>query len=141
MPRLLKLYLAGLVAGSALALLVTSSVFSVDKAIAIDVGGDGVIGRLDILAGIAFWVIVSLFASALPVRMPGGMLIAVSIARVMAAANLGGPAAAAWVALLGTTEWRELRGRVPWYGTLANHAGIVIPVAFGACVLWWLRPV
>ena len=26
-------------------------------------------------------------------------------------------------ALLGTTELREIRGRVPWYGTLANHAG------------------
>ncbi|MFL5680582.1 MAG: HD domain-containing phosphohydrolase [Chloroflexota bacterium] len=113
--------------------------YPVDKAIAIDVAGDGVINRLDVLAGIAFWVVVSLFASALPVRMPGGMLIAVSIAPVMAAANLGGPAAAVWVALLGTTEWREIRGRVPWYGTLANHAGIVIPVALGACVLWWIR--
>ena len=140
MPRLLKLYLAGLVVGSALALAATSLVFTIDNAIAIDLGRDGAVDRADVLAGIAFWVVVSLFASALPVRMPGGMLIAVSIAPVMAAANLGGPAAAAWVALLGTTEWREIRGRVPWYGTLANHAGIVIPVALGASVLWWLRP-
>ena len=140
MSRLLKLYIAGLVAGSALALLVTSFVFPIDKAIAIDIGRDGSIGEIDILAGLAFWIAVSLFASALPVRMPGGMLIAVSIAPVMAAANLGGPAAAAWVALLGTTEWREVRGRVPWYGTLANHAGIVLPVTVGAWVLWSIRP-
>jgi putative nucleotidyltransferase with HDIG domain len=31
------------------------------------------------------------------------------------------------VALIGTTELREVRGRIPWYGTLANHAGIVLP--------------
>ena len=24
-------------------------------------------------------------------------------------------------------ELREVRGRIPWYGTLANHAGIVLP--------------
>ena len=36
---------------------------------------------------------------------------------------LGGPAVGGWVAALGTTEMRELRGRIPWYGTLANHAG------------------
>ncbi len=41
--------------------------------------------------------------------------------------NLGGPAAVGWVALVGTTELRELRGRIPWYGTVANHAGVVLP--------------
>lgn len=138
MPRLLKLYIAGLVVGSALALLATS-LLGVHQAIGIDIGRDGDIDQFDVFLGLFFWVAVSLFASALPVRMPGGMLIAVSIAPVMAAANLGGPAAAAWVALLGTTEWREVRGRVPWYGTLANHAGIVLPVTLGAIVLWWIR--
>jgi HD-GYP domain-containing protein (c-di-GMP phosphodiesterase class II) len=67
--------------------------------------------------------------------MPGGMLVTVSIAPVMAAAFLGGPAAAGWVALFGTTELRELRGRIPWYGTLANHAGIVLPATLGALIL------
>ena len=41
---------------------------------------------------------------------------------VLAAMTLGGPAVAGWVAAIGTTEMRELRGRIPWYGTLANHA-------------------
>jgi putative nucleotidyltransferase with HDIG domain len=45
----------------------------------------------------------------------------------MAAIFLGGPAVGGWVAALGTTEIREIRGRIPWYGTLANHAGLVIP--------------
>ena len=35
---------------------------------------------------------------------------------------------AGWVAVIGTTEVRELRGRIPWYGTLVNHAGIVLPI-------------
>jgi putative nucleotidyltransferase with HDIG domain len=35
---------------------------------------------------------------------------------------LGGPLAAALVSLVGTTDEREIRGRVPWYGTLYNHA-------------------
>jgi len=33
------------------------------------------------------------------------------------------------VAALGTLEWRELRGRIPWYGSLLNHAVVVIPAA------------
>jgi len=49
--------------------------------------------------------------------------------------NLGGPAAGAWVALIGTTELREVRGRIPWYGTLANHAGIVLPATAGGLVM------
>ena len=139
MPRLLKLHIAGLVVGSALALVITSLLFGVDPRIAIEFDGQAGASRLEILSGVGFWVVVSLFASALPVRMPGGMLVTVSIAPVMAAAALGGPAAASWVALMGTTEFREVRGRIPWYGTLANHAGIVLPVALGATVLWGIR--
>jgi putative nucleotidyltransferase with HDIG domain len=45
--------------------------------------------------------------------------------------TLGGPVAAGWVAALGTTEVREVRGSVPWYGTLFNHAGLVLPALLG----------
>ena len=38
-------------------------------------------------------------------------------------------------ALIGTTEVRELRGRIPWYGTLANHAGVVIPAVAAGFVM------
>ena len=44
---------------------------------------------------------------------------------------LGGPAVGGWVAAIGTTEIRELRGRIPWYGSLANHAGVVLPAIVG----------
>src|SRR5207302_2046912 len=39
-----------------------------------------------------------------------------------------------WVAAVGTTEWRELRGRIPWYGTLANHTGLALPAILGGLV-------
>ena len=49
----------------------------------------------------------------------------------MASVVLGGPVAAGIVALIGTTDSRELRGEVPWYGTLYNHAALMI-AAVGA---------
>jgi putative nucleotidyltransferase with HDIG domain len=87
MPRNLKLYIIGVVATSAIALVVTTLLVPI---------GDG-IGLSSDLFG------------------------------ANAATVLGGPAAGAWVALIGTSEMRELRGRIPWYGTLANHAGLMIP--------------
>jgi putative nucleotidyltransferase with HDIG domain len=53
----------------------------------------------------------------------------------MAATILGGPTAGAWVGLLGPTEIREIRGRIPWYGTLANHGGAVIPAVAAGFVI------
>src|SRR6202008_3214654 len=76
----------------------------------------------------------TLFAGALPVRMPRGTMVSVAMAPIVAAMALGGPVAAGWVALIGTTEVRELRGRIPWYGTAANHAGVVLPAVAGGLV-------
>ncbi len=139
MSRSLKVYIAGLVTLGALALLVTSLVFPVHSAIGLEFDGAAGISEAERLTGLGFWIVVSLFASALPVQMPRGILVAVSIAPIVAAMNLGGPAAAAWVALIGTTEVRELRGRIPWYGTLSNHAGVMIPAAVAGVVLEILR--
>jgi putative nucleotidyltransferase with HDIG domain len=127
MPQSLKLYIAGVVAGGALALLVTTLVFPVDPAIAI---GDFLPEDIAIVIGVLYWILLALVTSALPVKMPRGTLVAVSIAPILASVDLGGPAVGVWVAAIGSTEMRELRGRIPWYGTLANHAGIVIPAAF-----------
>ncbi|HEY5276143.1 MAG TPA: hypothetical protein VIK38_06345, partial [Coriobacteriia bacterium] len=124
MPKSLNTYIAGLVTVGALALAITSLVIPVDSHIRLNVFGSE---RLDILGGLAFWTGLTLLASALPVQMPRGFRIDTSIAPIVAAMTLGGPTAAGWVALIGSTEHRELSGRVPWYGTLANHAGIVIP--------------
>ena len=51
-----------------------------------------------------------------------------------------GPAVAAWIAAFGTTEVREIRGKVPWYGTLTNHGVLVIPAAVAGVAYQWLVP-
>ena len=135
MARPLKLYIIGLVAVAIAMVAVTSFVFPVNPAIRLDVDGSGGSPELEAAMGVAFWTAICLLASALPVRMPRGILVTVSFAPLLAAANLGGPAVAGWVALLGTTELRELRGRVPWYGTLANHAGIAVPAILAGLVM------
>jgi putative nucleotidyltransferase with HDIG domain len=129
MPRALKLYIAGLVTFAAAAVVVTSLAVSVSPEI-----GLGGTGTLNLILGVGFWTIITLIASALPIVLPGGSMVAVSMAPVIVAMNLGGPAAVAWVALIGSTEMRELRGRIPWYGTLANHGGIALPAIAGAWV-------
>jgi hypothetical protein len=126
MPKTLKRYVIGLVSLSAVALLGTSLHYGLEPRLRL-FGSSADVPDYGMLAGLAFWTGLTLLTSALPVRMPRGILVAVSVAPIIAAVDLGGPAAGALVALVGTTELREVRGRIPWYGTLANHAGIVIP--------------
>ena len=129
MPRSLKAYIAGVVALSAIALVAATLVFPADPSIAIRIGGDqtGTPLPVEILAGVAFWILLTLVSWALPVTLAHGTQQAVANAPMLAAIFLGGPAVGGWVAVIGTTEARELRGEIPWYGTLANHAGIAIP--------------
>src|SRR6266545_2579907 len=147
MPRSLKLYYVWLVASGAVALLVTSYSFSSHAGFMLgmrpEIGKGIPMGQsekeIQALAGLLFWTVLSLFASALPVRMPRGTVVSVNTAPIVAAMVLGGPVAAGWVAALGTTELRELRGRIPWYGTLLNHAGIVLPATIGGLIAEFLR--
>ena len=146
MSRSLKLYITGLVSLSAFALVLTSFVYSQDPgrlagmrpgiALVLDDSPPTVASAI---GGALFWTLITLFAGALPVRMPRGTLVSVAIAPIVAAMALGGPTAAGWVALIGPTEVRELRGRVPWYGTAANHAGVVLPALVGSYFYEFLR--
>jgi putative nucleotidyltransferase with HDIG domain len=133
MARSLKLYITGVVAASAVALVATTLVLPIDPRIAIT--GPASQSEVAVWGGIAFWTVICLLASALPVRMPRGTLVGVSIAPIIAATTLGGPVVGGWVAAIGTTELRELRGRIPWYGTLANHAGLVLPAVAAGYVM------
>jgi len=85
--------------------------------------------------GVLFWIALTIVGSSLEVRMPGGSFVDVSFAPIVAAMSLGGPIIAGLVALFGATQSRELRGQVPWYGVLANHAGITAPALLGAYAL------
>ncbi len=140
MPRSLKLYVAVVAVSSVVALVAATVLFPVSSAIA--VRGPDATGQvpsvLETWAGIAFWTAFVLLASSLPIQMRRGAFVAVSIAPVVAAMSLGGPAVAGWVAALGTTELRELRGRIPWYATLTNHGGIVLPAIAGGIVATWI---
>jgi putative nucleotidyltransferase with HDIG domain len=53
-------------------------------------------------------------------------VVSVGAAPILAAAILGGPLAGAIVGAVGTIESREVRGQIPWYGTLFNHALLTI---------------
>ena len=93
--------------------------------------------------GLLYWTIATLAASALPVRLPRGTVVSVASAPLIAAFVLGGPLAGAIVALIGTTEGREVRGEVPWYGTVYNHAASVVAVVSGGILfelIYRLRP-
>ena len=143
MPRSLRVYIAGVVTLSALAPGVATLWFGADPRIALTMSPADLPGfdavrleptQLQLFGGIAFWTLLTLVASALPVRLPLGSHQAVAMAPIVAAMSLGGPAVGGWVAAIGTTEMRELRGRIPWYGSLANHAGAALPAIVGGCV-------
>ena len=128
MPRSLKLLIFGVVAASAVALVAATLLFPLTPGIALPNPGTGITAsQQELLLGVAFWTLLTLVASALPVQMPRGSRQAVSFATIVAATVLGGPTAGGWVAAIGSTELREVRGEVPWYGTAANHAAVVLP--------------
>ncbi len=132
MSRTLKSYLATLVTSGIIVILVTSVVVRVGPQIRL---GFLQATNVDVVLGLAFWIVVTLVASALPVTMARGTVVNTSIAPLVAVMYLGGPAGAAIVATLGVTELRELKGRVPWYGTAANHVGLALPAILGAFVM------
>lgn len=78
--------------------------------------------------------------------MAGGAVVDVTIAPVLAATTLGGPAAGAVVALFGTIELREIRGLlgrgegIPWYGSLFNHSALALSAIVAGWVLHALSP-
>jgi riboflavin transporter FmnP len=110
------------------ALVTTGLVIQIEPDIALPIDGAASPSTVDIAAGVGFWILLTLLASALPVKLTDGVQVAVSTAPLMAATVLGGPAVGAIVAALGTFDSREVRGRVAWYGTLANHSAIILPI-------------
>jgi putative nucleotidyltransferase with HDIG domain len=89
--------------------------------------------------GLLFWTVLTLVGSALPVRLPQGTVVSVSAAPVMATIILGGPFAGAIVAAIGTTDSREVRGQVPWYGTVFNRSAVVVSVVVGGALYEGIR--
>ena len=132
MPKSLKLYVAGVVALSAVALVVATLVIPVDPNIAL--GHDPANGSptgTQILLGVGFWTLLTLLGSAFPVSFHAEPSRRLRSHRSWRRSSWVARPSAGWVAAIGTTELRELRGRIPWYGTLANHAGLMLPAFAG----------
>lgn len=90
------------------------------------------------LTRLAFWIAVTAVAAGLPVRLPGDVKAHMTTAPLLAALFVPGlpqPFAVVWVALLGTIEARDLRGKIPWYGALFNKSTYVIS-AFAAWLVF-----
>ena len=134
MSKPLRLYVASVVVVGVLTLMTATFVFPIETSVALRLPGSGTPNTEELLLGVAFWTLITLIASAWPVQQPRGSQIGLAVAPIMASFMLGGPAVGGWVAALGTTELREVRGRIPWYGTLANHAGLVIPAVAAGVV-------
>ncbi|MDQ3881130.1 MAG: HD domain-containing protein, partial [Chloroflexota bacterium] len=113
MTTALRFYTFATVTAGGFVLAAVTVLFSLDS----EIGG---------IAGLVFWVILATVASAMPVRLPQGTLVGVGFAPLLASMVLGGPLAAAWAGAIGTFEWREVSGKVPWYGTAFNHAVFVL---------------
>ncbi len=90
--------------------------------------------------GLLFWVLLATAASLFPVQTPRGPVVSTFIAPLLASVILFGPTGGAIVAFLGTWDLRELRGKVPWYGTLTNHSAAAISAVVAGWVYWWLVP-
>jgi len=86
-------------------------------------------------AGVVLWTLFGLAGSLRVMRAPSGHgVLTFHLPFIVAAMVLGGPIAGGWVAFLASIERRELNGEVPWYGALANHAGLAIAAIAGAIV-------
>lgn len=82
------------------------------------------------LGRLLFWIVLTLAASWLPVKLPGvGIQAYPNTAPLIAAAfdsELVNPIGVIWVAVIGTFSLREFRGLVAWYGTLYNHMNFAL---------------
>ncbi|HEX7490497.1 MAG TPA: HD-GYP domain-containing protein [Candidatus Limnocylindrales bacterium] len=133
MSRRLKALIA--IVALASGALFVSAIYSCQIGSAIEVKGM----PQGILLGVLFWIGLTMIGSSLAVRMPKGSVVDVGFAPIVAAISLGGPIVGALVALVGTTQSRELRHRVPWYGVVANHSAMTAQVIISAYALSLFR--
>ena len=126
-------FVFGMTAAAAFLVCAATALFPLAEPITLRIEQVGIDGRV---AGLMFWTVLGLVTSARGSAVAGSMRLTLGDGPLLAAAVLGGPAAAAWVALVGSTEVRELRGDIPWYGSLGNHATIVIAWTIGSLVYW-----
>jgi putative nucleotidyltransferase with HDIG domain len=89
--------------------------------------------EMRMVAGVVFWTGLTFFAANNPVILPSGPRWSCYTAPQIAATVLGGPIVGI-ITVIGILDREELRGRVPWYGTLSNLSAGVITVAVAGVV-------
>ena len=95
------------------------------------------------LSRVLFWTLIALTTAAFPVRLPGGVVAGITTAPIIAAifdTQLANPLAVCWIALIGTTELRDLRRQIAWYGTLYNRFAYVLAAFAGWLVFSLVQP-
>jgi len=83
--------------------------------------------QIQILAGLVFWVGLTAFAAFNTINLSGKTGWSTSLAPQIAATFLGGPIAG-MIAVLGSVDPQEWRGKVHWYMVLGNLANGVLAV-------------
>jgi HD-GYP domain-containing protein (c-di-GMP phosphodiesterase class II) len=95
------------------------------------------------LSRVLFWTLIALTTAAFPVRLPGGVVAGITTAPIIAAifdTQLANPLAVCWIALVGTTELRDIRRQIAWYGTLYNRFAYVLAAFAGWLVFNLVQP-
>ena len=83
---------------------------------------------------VLFWALLTLLSAALPVKLPGGVVAHTTTTPIIAAmfdTQLANPVALAWIAFVGTTELRDIRRQLPWFGTLYNRSAYLLSALAG----------
>ena len=97
-------------------------------------------GREGILLGLVFWILLGLLGSLRVQHLHGHGVLTFHLPFIIAATALGGPVAGGWVAMVSTTEARELkRSEVPLIGVFANHGAIAFAAVLAGVVFDWVR--
>jgi diguanylate cyclase (GGDEF)-like protein len=91
----------------------------------IGIGWPGLDPTASALGGMLVWIALGLAGSFWSRELPSGAVITFHMPFVVAGAVLGGPVVGAWMGIVSELELRELR-RVPWYGTIGNHAVVAL---------------
>lgn len=127
-------YTAAIIFLAALACAWVATTYPIDEAISLTMAG----GSEGILLGLVFWIALGLLGGTRVQHLRGHGVLTFHLPFIIAAMALGGPAAGAVVAVISTTERREFR-EAPWYGVLANHAGLALAAIAGGVTLVLVR--
>lgn len=91
-----------------------------------------------VIAGLGFWVSLTIAVSAISAALPAGGWISLSTLPIVAAATLGGPTSVLIVAFFGSIELREFS--LPRRHMLWNHVGTALPAVAAAALVEPIRP-